>query len=207
MTLLQQAADVALIIIALAVLAVLGILFVTLKELREGQKKVFDFVSGLRGDLAPTLANVEDVSANLSHVTDTLARRVTDVDETLEFATRQVRGSVNAIHDRVQAFDSLLGAVQSEVEGVVISAASVLGGVAGGAKAAFGRGQKRRNGDNRRRRRMERKRELEEEFELALNDDSTESEMLPDTDVSDMPREHNRGPTIHRRRSRRRRMT
>jgi hypothetical protein len=142
-TALQRVADVAIILIAACILAVLVFALIALNELRLAKRKLVAFVDALRLDLTPTIGHINDASRNVSFVTTTLANRIGDFDDTLDFTNRKLRASVNSLYGRAREFDALLRVAQGELEGVFISAASIIGGLKRGAGAAIGLGGRR----------------------------------------------------------------
>jgi uncharacterized protein YoxC len=136
---LEQLADVSQIIIALAVIALLALTFITINEVRKAQKKFSAFIDQVKVDISPTLSNINALSADASHVADTVARRISSVDETVSLADQRMRESVELIYARVREFDALLRVVQSEIEGALLGLTGVLHGLRAGGLAIMRR--------------------------------------------------------------------
>lgn len=154
---LEKLADVSTILIALVILILLGALTVAVLELRKGQRKVAEFISTLRVDLAPAISNVNDISRTLGKVSDSVADRVDSFDGTLEVANDRLRRSVDMAYDRIRDFDALLRVAQEEAEGAFFSATSAIRGFSRGASAMRGgASSRRRRGRARRGRRASR---------------------------------------------------
>jgi hypothetical protein len=85
-------------------------------------------------------------------VADTVARRISSVDETVAFADERMRESVDRIYTRVREFDALLGVIHGEVERSLVSMTGVLQGLRVGSMALLRR-RRSENGEKLRRRR------------------------------------------------------
>ncbi len=185
---LENLADISMIIIAATILALLLVLIKALSETRDGQRKVVAFIDGLRSDLAPTIKNVNELSSTLVHVSDTVSKQVSAVDDTLDIANERLRSAVDVAYRRVRHFDALLEVAQGEAESLFINAASAVRGVKRGAQAIRGRDIDRDDDDDG-------DRLWDDEMEQVIGADDTR-------DTGHTLTSSEQGPTIHRRRPR-----
>jgi uncharacterized protein YoxC len=190
-SLLERLADLSQVIIALAVLGLLVLFFVTINELKQSQKKLMDLIEKARGELAPTISNVNELSANANFVADALAHRVGDIDETVALANSRMRGLVARIDRRARQFDAMLEVMQREFEDVFLSGASLIHGLKRGAGAITSR---RRSRHRHHRVDLPGEDDLWDDFDR----ESRSSAASADGQREDGARDH-RGPTVRRR--------
>jgi uncharacterized protein YoxC len=222
-TTLENLADISTIIIAVVILVLLGALILAVLELKKGQKKLMSFIDSLRGDLAPAINNVREISSNLAGVSEMVNSRVQSVDDTLNVANDRLRNSVELAYRRVRHFDALLEVAQEEAESLFFNAASAVRGVRHGAESIVGGKRSRRRRAERMRARYLETEDDEEDTDQVDADhngggrhtlDDGEPEQLWDDDferVIDVEDARDpahpltsteQGPTIHRRRPR-----
>jgi hypothetical protein len=132
------AADVATIVIALAII-VIGLVAIF------GALKVRGMIKRIRGDFDPAIRNLTAASEQAKAISGTLRKNVDELSGTVSQTNQKVLRATEAAETRLVELNALLTVVQREAEDVFVRAASAVRGVQVGAGAL--RGIARRRGD------------------------------------------------------------
>jgi hypothetical protein len=125
------AADVATIVIALAIIVVsLVAIFAALK--------VRGMIKRIRGDFDPALRNLTAASEQAKAISGTLRKNVDELSGTVSETNDKVRRATEAAEVRLAELNALLGVVQREAEDIFVRTASAVRGVQVGAGALRG---------------------------------------------------------------------
>jgi hypothetical protein len=124
-------ADVATIVIALALIAV-GIL--VLYATRRAKRAI----AGIRADLTPALGSLTRASEQVEAMSLLARTEVERVGTVVQAATEQVRTATERAADRLRDLDALLGVVQVEAEDTFVRTAAAVRGVQAGTRALRG---------------------------------------------------------------------
>jgi methyl-accepting chemotaxis protein len=151
------AADVATIVIALAVIVV-GLVAIY------GALKVRGMIKRIRGDFDPAIRNLTAASEQAKAITGTLRRNVDELSGTVSQTNDKVRRATEAAETRLAELNALIGVVQREAEDLFVRTASAVRGVQVGAGAL--RGIVRRRGDE----------DYDGELDDLLDDDTMDAE-------------------------------
>ena len=155
------AADIATIVIALAIIVV-GVVAVY------GALKVRGMVKRIRGDFDPAIRNLTAASEQAKAISTTLRGNVDELSGTVSETNQKVRAATEAAEARLGELNALLGVVQREAEDIFVRTASAVRGVQVGAGALRGTGRRRAE------------EEYEGELDDLLDDDSMDGEdVLP----------------------------
>jgi hypothetical protein len=158
------AADVATIVIALAIIVV-GLVAIY------GALKVRGMIKRIRGDFDPAIRNLTAASEQAKAISGTLRRNVDELSGTVTQTNEKVLRATEAAETRLAELNALLGVVQREAEDIFVRTASAVRGVQVGAGAL--RGIARRRGDE----------DYDGELDDLLDDDTMEGH-------GDAPRDH-----------------
>jgi hypothetical protein len=150
------AADVATIVIALAII-VIGLVAIY------GALKVRGMIKRIRGDFDPAIRNLTAASEQAKAISGTLRKNVDELSGTVSQTNDKVRRATEAAEERLAELNALLGVVQREAEDVFVRTASAVRGVQVGAGAL--RGVVRRRGDE----------DYDGELDDLLDDDTMEA--------------------------------
>lgn len=160
------AADIATIIIALAIIVVSLVAIY-------GALKVRGMIKRIRGDFDPAIRNLTAASEQAKAVSATLRRNVDELSGTVSDTNQKVRAATEAAEARLGELNALLGVVQREAEDIFVRTASAVRGVQVGAGAL--RGMARRRADD----------EYEGELDDPLDDGTMDGEdVLPEIRVT-----------------------
>lgn len=151
------AADVATIIIALAIIVVALVAIY-------GALKVRGMIKRIRGDFDPAIRNLTAASEQAKAIGGTLRRNVDELSGTVSETNEKVRRATDAAQARLTELNALLDVVQREAEDIFVRTASAVRGVQKGADALRAIG--RRRGDD----------EYEGELDDLLDDDTMDAE-------------------------------
>ncbi|HEU4884635.1 MAG TPA: hypothetical protein VFT45_20435 [Longimicrobium sp.] len=132
------AADVATIIIALAII-VIGVVAIF------AALKVRGMIKRIRGDFDPAIRNLTAASEQAKAISGTLRKNVDELSGTVSQTNQKVLRATEAAETRLAELNALLTVVQREAEDVFVRTASAVRGVQVGAGAL--RGIARRRGD------------------------------------------------------------
>jgi uncharacterized protein YoxC len=157
-------ADVATIVIAIAIIVV-GAVAVY------GAMKVRRMIKRVRGDFDPAIRNLTAASEQAKAISGTLRKNVDELSGTVSQTNDKVRKATEAAEARLGELNALVGVMQREVEELFVRTASAVRGVQVGAGAL--RGLRRRGGDD----------EYDGELDDLLNDDTMDA-------VDDVPAIH-----------------
>lgn len=121
-------ADVATIVIALALIAVgLAIFY--------GAVKVRGMIRGVRADFQPAIRNVNAISDTAKALTEKVRGNVEQFSATVSDTNEKVRRATDAAEARLAELNALVGVAQREAEEAFLSAASTVRGVQKGTAA------------------------------------------------------------------------
>ncbi|MBW3572238.1 MAG: hypothetical protein KY467_14145 [Gemmatimonadetes bacterium] len=132
------AADVATIVIALALIAAGAVAIY-------GALKVRGMIKRIRGDFDPAIRNLTAASEQAKAITVTLRRNVDELSGTVTQTNDKVRRATEAAEARLGELNAVLGVVQREAEDLFVRTASAVRGVQAGSGAL--RAIARRRGD------------------------------------------------------------
>lgn len=175
-TWLDTVAGVGLSLVSLFVLVtlVLGValLFTLKKSLDELTKLIRSIQEPLRGVLGETREVTGEVRAIVARLKEPLAY----AGETIEDASDRVRAVMDVAEGRIARLDELVGIAQEQAEGAILSAASLLQGVAAGGRSlrrVFGRTRTQGTGGlaSRKARALARRRRARAEREARIDDE------------------------------------
>ena len=130
------AADVATIVIALAIIVV-GLVAIY------GALKVRGMIKRIRGDFDPAIRNLTAASEQAKAISGTLRKNVDELSGTVSQTNDKVRRATEAAEERLAELNALLGVVQREAEEVFVRTASAVRGVQVGAGALRGISRRR----------------------------------------------------------------
>ena len=122
------AADVATIIIALAIIVVALVAIVAALKVRGMIKRI-------RGDFDPAIRNLTAASEQAKAISGTLRKNVDELSGTVTQTNDKVRRATEAAEARLAELNALLGVVQREAEDIFVRTASAVRGVQVGAGA------------------------------------------------------------------------
>lgn len=122
------AADVATIIIALAIIVVSLVAIY-------GALKVRGMIKRIRGDFDPAIRNLTAASEQAKSITERLRGNVDELSGTVSETNEKVRRATQAAEARLGELNALLGVVQREAEDIFVRTASAVRGVQVGAGA------------------------------------------------------------------------
>lgn len=160
------AADIATIIIALAIIVV-GLVAIY------GALRVRGMVRRIRGDFDPAIRNLTAASEQAKAISATLRRNVDELSGTVSETNQKVRAATEAAEARLGELNALLGVVQREAEDIFVRTAAAVRGVQVGAGAL--RDIARRRADD----------GYEGELDDLLDDDTMDGEdVLPEVHVT-----------------------
>lgn len=159
------AADVATIIIALAII-VIGVVAIY------AALKVRGMIKRIRGDFDPAIRNLTAASEQAKAISGTLRRNVDELSGTVSQTNQKVLRATEAAETRLAELNALLTVVQREAEEVFVRTASAVRGVQVGAGAL--RGGARRRGDE----------EYDGELDDLLDDDAMDGDDAPRMDAA-----------------------
>ena len=137
------AADVATIVIALAIIVV-GLVAIY------GALKVRGMIKRIRGDFDPAIRNLTAASEQAKAISGTLRKNVDELSGTVSQTNDKVRRATEAAEERLAELNALLGVVQREAEDMFVRTASAVRGVqvgAGALRAARRRGDEDYDGE------------------------------------------------------------
>jgi hypothetical protein len=134
------AADVATIVIALAII-VIGIVAIY------GALKVRGMIKRIRGDFDPAIRNLTAASEQARAISGTLRRNVDELSGTVSQTNDKVRRATEAAEARIGELNALLGVVQREAEDIFVRTASAVRGVQVGAGALRAAARRRTDED------------------------------------------------------------
>jgi phage-related protein len=152
------AADVATIIIALAII-VIGLVAIY------GALKVQGMIKRIRGDFDPAIRNLTAASEQAKAISGTLRKNVDELSGTVTETNDKVRRATEAAEARLGELNALLGVVQREAEDIFVRTASAVRGVQVGA-GALRAGVRRRGEDE----------EYDGELDDLLDDDTMDAD-------------------------------
>ena len=132
------AADVATIIIALAIIVVSLVAIY-------GALKVRGMIKRIRGDFDPAIRNLTAASEQAKAISGTLRKNVDELSGTVSDTNDKVRRATEAAEARLAELNALLGVVQREAEDIFVRTASAVRGVQVGAGALRGIARRRRD--------------------------------------------------------------
>jgi hypothetical protein len=132
-------ADVATIVIAIAIIAV-GIVAVY------GAMKVRGMIKRIRGDFDPAIRNLTAASEQAKAISATLRKNVDELSGTVSETNDKVRRATEAAEARLAELNALMGVVQREAEDIFVRTASAVRGVQTGVGAL--RGLRGRGGEH-----------------------------------------------------------
>lgn len=133
------AADLATIVIALAIIAV-GLAVIV------GALKAWRMMKRMRTDVHPAIQNLTAMSDNARALTDRLRVNVEELSATVSDTNLKVRRATDAAEERLAEINALVGVAQREAEEAFVRAASTVRGVQVGTEA-LRRLARRRGGD------------------------------------------------------------
>ncbi|HEX6038217.1 hypothetical protein [Longimicrobium sp.] len=121
-------ADIATIVIALAIIAVgFAVIY--------GALKVRKMMKDARADFEPAIRNVNLLSDNVKALSDKVRGNVEELSATVSETNVKVRRATEMAQARLQELDALAGVVQAEAETAFVRAASTVRGVHAGTRA------------------------------------------------------------------------
>lgn len=134
------AADVATIIIALAII-VIGVVAIF------AALKVRGMIKRIRGDFDPAIRNLTAASEQAKAISGTLRKNVDELSGTVSQTNQKVLRATEAAETRLAELNALLTVVQREAEDVFVRTASAVRGVQVGAGALRGIARRREDED------------------------------------------------------------
>jgi len=129
---LAQAADVAVILLALAGVVLLVALFLLA---RQATRAIDEIRAGLGTHLGPVAERARAISADVEYVTHAVRGDLERVSGAVESLTARLHEASDHLEERVEDFNALLEVVQAEAEDAFLDAASTARGVRAGARA------------------------------------------------------------------------
>jgi hypothetical protein len=163
-------ADVATIVIAIAIIAV-GVVAVY------GALKVRGMIKRIRGDFDPAIRNLTAASEQAQAISATLRKNVDELSGTVSETNDKVRRATEAAEARLVELNALMGVVQREAEDIFVRTASAVRGVQTGVGAL--RGLRGRGGE----------RDYDGALDELLDDDTMDAEDdVPEIHVTRMRR-------------------
>jgi biopolymer transport protein ExbB/TolQ len=133
-TLLQQAADVAVIVLAVFGIVGLLMLLVLLKQIVDVGRSARKVIRDLEKKVDPVVERSRVVAANVEFVSAAIRTDVERVNASVRSITERLHQASDQMEERVEEFNALLEVVQSEAEGMFIDTASTVRGLRAGAR-------------------------------------------------------------------------
>ncbi len=183
-------------LLKLVALLLLLVLLVVAWSFRRAARRLEGLAERVHDDLRPLIEHATSVVDDVHHVTQSVRKDMTEVEETIAAANERVRAAMETTEQRVQDFNALLEVVQGEAEELFVSSAATLRGVRSGAAALTGRGGPEFAVDD-----------LDDGEDRAVDDmdDTDDLEMADGNDRATEPPENGRGAAHPRLRPRARR--
>jgi len=129
---LVTAADIATVLIALALLVTVLILMVIALQVWKLIKKVDPLLKQVRGHVDPIMGHVRDVGENVNYMSSAIRADVQQVTELVDSTRRRLNVTTEAAEHRIREFNALLGVMQEEAEKLFIDTASAAHGLRAG---------------------------------------------------------------------------
>jgi hypothetical protein len=128
-------ADIATVIIALALLVTVLILLVIALLVRKLILKVNPLIRQVQSHIDPVMGHVRDVGENVNYMSSAVRADVQQVTELLDSTRRRLNRASDAAEHRIREFNALLGVMQEEAERLFIDTASAARGVKAGTES------------------------------------------------------------------------
>jgi uncharacterized protein YoxC len=128
-------ADIATVVIALALLVTGLVLMVIALQVRKLIKKVDPLLSQVKTHVDPLMGHARDVGENVNYMSSAIRADVQQVTELVDATRRRLNRTADATEQRIREFNALLGVMQEEAERIFISTASAARGVRVGTEA------------------------------------------------------------------------
>lgn len=129
---LAVAADIGIVITALAVLVLAVILATTLLELRNTLR---DIRSGVQKNLGPVSTRAASISHNVEFITDAVRSDVQMLHTSIRSLTDRLQRASDHMEDRIEEFNLLMETVQAETEDIFLDTAATVHGLRESAKS------------------------------------------------------------------------
>jgi hypothetical protein len=127
-------ADIATVIIALALLITVLILLVIALQVRKLIRKADPLLRQVQSHIDPVMGHVRDVGENVNYMSSAIRADVQQVTELVDSTRRRLNRTADAAEHRIREFNALLGVMQEEAERLFIDTASAARGVKAGAE-------------------------------------------------------------------------
>lgn len=138
-------ADVATVLIALALLITVAILLVIALQVRKLVRKAEPLLRQVQSHVDPVMGHVRDVGENVNYMSSAIRADVQQVTELVDSTRRRLNHTADAAEHRIREFNALLGVMQEEAERLFIDTASTARGVRAGTEAYRTRAANGRN--------------------------------------------------------------
>jgi hypothetical protein len=129
---LSVAADVAIIVVAVAVVVLAA---VTAHLLLKAGRAIGEIRLGVRQNLGPVSDRARAISDNVEFITQALRADVERLNASVKSLTDRLQLASDRMEERIEEFNALMEVVQDEAEDIFIDTASTVRGVREGARA------------------------------------------------------------------------
>jgi uncharacterized protein YoxC len=129
---LVTAADVATVIIAIALLVTVLILLMIALQVWKLIKKAEPMLRQVQTHIDPLMGHARDVGENVNYMSSAIRADVQQVTELVDSTRRRLNQTADAAEVRIREFNALLGVMQEEAERLFIDTASTVRGVRAG---------------------------------------------------------------------------
>ena len=133
--LFDRIAEVASVLIALALLTLTVVAIPVAFHSRRTYRKVSHLLDRIYGDVTPIVRHAHQITDNVNFITTSIRTDVAKVNEAITSANERVQQAASLTERRMNEFNALLAVVQQEAEQLFLSTASTVRGVREGAAA------------------------------------------------------------------------
>lgn len=133
--LFDRIAEVASVLIALALLTLTVVAIPVAFHSRRTYRKVSHLLDRIYGDVTPIMQHANRITDNVNFITTSIRTDVAKVNEAITSANERVQQAASLTERRMNEFNALLAVVQQEAEQLFLSTASTVRGVRQGAAA------------------------------------------------------------------------
>lgn len=119
---LDLAADISVVVLAVASLLVFVVVSLVLLQLRR-------LVSAVTRQLAPVMDRARGAAENVEFVSAVVRRDIEKVNESVTAVTAHLKEASNHMEDRIEEFNALMVVVQGEAEDILLDTAAAVRGV------------------------------------------------------------------------------
>lgn len=134
---LAVAADIGIVVTALAVLVLAVIVATTLLEVR---KTLREIRAGVKKNLGPVSTRAASISHNVEFITDAVRSDIQMLHTSIRSLTARLQQASDHMEDRIEEFNLLMETVQTEAEDIFLDTAATVHGIRESAKSMSNHG-------------------------------------------------------------------